>query len=110
MGKADAIIVELHEHVQPGCFRSFLKWLDGFEHEWQIEGNVDLSRGMIMKPSLTALLSIGRWMIWFGGHVISLPAEDRLAGKILTGTGDTHDSWVQRIHQNHIQPGGGQHG
>ncbi len=40
----DAIIVELHERMKPGCNRSFYVGSNGFDHEWSQGENVYLSR------------------------------------------------------------------
>lgn len=49
--RVDAIIVELHERMKPGCLRSFYNGSNGFDNEWKQGENVYLSRGMCMKPS-----------------------------------------------------------
>jgi len=42
--KVDAIIIELHEHLQPGCSRSFYNGSNGFDNEWLQGENIFLSR------------------------------------------------------------------
>ena len=42
--KVDAIIVELHERMKPGCNRSFYCGSLGFDNEWQRGENIYLSR------------------------------------------------------------------
>ena len=49
--KVDAIIVELHEHMKPGCVCSFYNGSNGFDHEWLKGENVYLSRGACMDPA-----------------------------------------------------------
>ncbi|MDX2108628.1 MAG: FkbM family methyltransferase [Verrucomicrobiota bacterium] len=41
----DAIIIELHERMKPGCNRSFYNGSNGFIDEWKQGENVYLSRG-----------------------------------------------------------------
>jgi FkbM family methyltransferase len=49
--KVDAIIIELHEKMQPGAVRSFYNGTAGFDHEWNQGENVFLSRkGGLIKP------------------------------------------------------------
>jgi FkbM family methyltransferase len=45
IGKVDSLIVELHEHMKPGCNRSFYHGTNGFDNEWKQGENVCLSRG-----------------------------------------------------------------
>ena len=40
----DALIVELHERMKPGCNRSFYLGSNGFDHEWSQGENIYLSR------------------------------------------------------------------
>ena len=44
IGKVNAIIVELHERMKPGCNRSFYNGSSGFDVEWNQGENVYLSR------------------------------------------------------------------
>ena len=47
--KVDALIVELHERMKPGCNRSFYKSTnDEFDHEWIQGENVYLSRRKVL--------------------------------------------------------------
>lgn len=46
--KVDAIIIELHERMKPGCNRSFYNGSNGFGQEWHQGENVCLSRGKIL--------------------------------------------------------------
>lgn len=43
--KVDALIVEIHEYMKPGCSRSFYNGSNGFDNEWHQGENVYLSRG-----------------------------------------------------------------
>lgn len=43
--RVDAIIVELHERMKPGCNRSFYRGSADFDREWQQGENIYLSRG-----------------------------------------------------------------
>jgi FkbM family methyltransferase len=43
--KVDALIIELHEYIKPGCNRSFYNGSNGFDYEWKQGENVYLSRG-----------------------------------------------------------------
>ena len=43
--KVDALIIELHERMKPGCNRSFYNGSNGFDREWRQGENVYLSRG-----------------------------------------------------------------
>lgn len=49
--RVDAIIVELHERMKPGCLRSFYNGSNGFDNEWKQGENVYLSRGMCLEPA-----------------------------------------------------------
>jgi FkbM family methyltransferase len=42
--KVDAIIIELHERMKPGCNRSFYNGSNGFDEEWLQGENIYLSR------------------------------------------------------------------
>jgi FkbM family methyltransferase len=42
--KVDILIVELHEHMKPGCNRSFYNSSNGFDNEWLQGENVYLTR------------------------------------------------------------------
>jgi FkbM family methyltransferase len=44
LGKVDALIVELHERLKPGCNRSFYQGTRGFDDEWLDGENVYLTR------------------------------------------------------------------
>jgi FkbM family methyltransferase len=44
IGRVDALIVELHERMKPGCNRSFYNGSGGFDNEWSQGENVYLSR------------------------------------------------------------------
>ncbi len=43
--RVDALIVELHERMKPGCNRSFLQGAKGFDNQWRQGENLYLSRG-----------------------------------------------------------------
>jgi len=43
--KVDALIIELHERMKPGCNHSFYNGSNGFDNEWHQGENVYLSRG-----------------------------------------------------------------
>ena len=47
--KINSIIIELHEHMKPGCNRSFYCGSTGFENEWKQGENIYLSRGNYLK-------------------------------------------------------------
>ena len=51
IGKVDALIVELHEQMKPGCNRSFYNATNGFDEEWHQGENEYLVRrdGCLMK-------------------------------------------------------------
>ena len=51
--KVDAMIVELHERMKPGCKRSFYKGSIGFDNKWQQGENVYLSRGRCLTRRYT---------------------------------------------------------
>jgi FkbM family methyltransferase len=44
MPKVDALIVELHEHLKPGCHRSFYNATNDFDLEWTDGENIYLSK------------------------------------------------------------------
>lgn len=44
IGNVDALIIELHEHMKPGCHRSFYNGSNGFDEEWRQGENVYLAR------------------------------------------------------------------
>jgi len=44
IGKVDALIVELHEHMKSGCNRSFYNATNDFDEEWHQGENVYLAR------------------------------------------------------------------
>lgn len=44
LDKVDMIIIELHEHLKPGCNRSFYLGSNGFDCEWTQGENIFLSR------------------------------------------------------------------
>lgn len=43
--RVDAIVIELHERMKPGCNRAFYGGSGGFDDEWQQGENICLSRG-----------------------------------------------------------------
>ncbi len=43
--RVDAIVIELHERMKPGCNRAFYNGSSGFDEEWQQGENICLSRG-----------------------------------------------------------------
>lgn len=45
INKVNALIVELHEGMKPGCLRSFYNGSNGFDTEWRQGENVYLSKG-----------------------------------------------------------------
>jgi FkbM family methyltransferase len=45
IGKVDALIIELHERLKPGCNRSFYNGSNGFDNEWSRGENLFLTRG-----------------------------------------------------------------
>lgn len=47
----DALIVELHERMKPGCNRSFYNGSSGFDKEWHQGENIYLSRGNKISPN-----------------------------------------------------------
>ena len=47
--KVNAIIIELHERMKPGCNRSFYCGSNGFDAEWKQGENVYLSRKNFIK-------------------------------------------------------------
>ncbi len=51
--KVDAMIIELHENMKPGCLRSFYNGSNGFDSEWQQGENVCLSRGAGLQKRTT---------------------------------------------------------
>lgn len=48
--KVNSIIAELHEHMKPGCTRSFYNGTNGFEIEWRRGENIYLSRRAFIAP------------------------------------------------------------
>jgi FkbM family methyltransferase len=44
INKVDILIIELHEHLKPGCRRSFYKATNDFKNEWIKGENIYLSR------------------------------------------------------------------
>ena len=46
IGKVDALIIELHEHLKPGCNRSFYCGTIGFDREWMQLGSVYAERSV----------------------------------------------------------------
>jgi hypothetical protein len=42
--KVDSLIIELHECMKPGCYRSFYNGSNGFDDEWQQGEKVYLTR------------------------------------------------------------------
>lgn len=53
IGKVDALIVELHERLKPGCCRSFYNGSNGFDEEWRQGENIYLARhrGCLARPT-----------------------------------------------------------
>jgi len=49
IGKVDAIIIELHERMKPGCEKSFVSGSKGFDRQWTQGENVYLARGDRLK-------------------------------------------------------------
>ena len=47
--RVDSMIVELHEFMKPGAYRSFYNGSNGFAQEWLQGENVYLTRGRILK-------------------------------------------------------------
>jgi FkbM family methyltransferase len=45
IGRVDAIVIELHDRMKPGCSDSFYSGAVGFDHHWFQGENVFLSRG-----------------------------------------------------------------
>lgn len=45
INRVDVLIVELHERMKAGCYRSFYCGSNGFDNEWKQGENVYLSRG-----------------------------------------------------------------
>jgi FkbM family methyltransferase len=43
--RVNALIIELHEHLKPGCNRSFYHGTNGFDQEWFQGENIYLARG-----------------------------------------------------------------
>lgn len=52
IGNVNALIVELHEYLKPGCNRSFYNGSNGFDNEWYQGENVYLSRGKTLTKHL----------------------------------------------------------
>jgi hypothetical protein len=44
IGKVDALIIELHDRMKPGCSRSFYEGSKGFDNKWLRGENVYLTR------------------------------------------------------------------
>jgi FkbM family methyltransferase len=54
IGKIQAMIIELHERMKPGCNRSFYNGSNGFNFEWLQGGSVYLSRiGSCLAPRMS---------------------------------------------------------
>lgn len=51
--RVDALIIELHEHIKPGCNQSFYNASKSFNNEWQQGENVFLSKGNLLKRPCT---------------------------------------------------------
>ena len=49
--KVESMIVELHEGLKPGCYRSFYSGTPGFSSEWHQGENIYLSRGNLKQCS-----------------------------------------------------------
>jgi len=45
ISKVDTLIIELHEHIKPGCNESFYNGSKGFNNSWKKGENIFLSRG-----------------------------------------------------------------
>jgi FkbM family methyltransferase len=45
VGQIEALIVELHDRIKPGCSVSFYRWVKEFDYEWKQGENVFLTRG-----------------------------------------------------------------
>lgn len=54
--KVNALIIELHESMKPGCIRSFYNGSNGFDDEWKHRENLYLSKGKYLTKRLK-----GRW-------------------------------------------------
>lgn len=55
LARVDAMIVELHDRMKPGCSRSFDDGTPGFDHRWEQGENVYLSRvGSVVRPRSSA--------------------------------------------------------
>ena len=55
LANVDALIIELHERLRPGCSRNFYNQTNGFGAEWMQGENVFLARpGSLMKSQLNA--------------------------------------------------------
>src|SRR6266850_283034 len=52
IGKVEALIIELHEHMKPGCNRSFYNGTNGFDDEWKQGENVYLAKGKYLTRRL----------------------------------------------------------
>ena len=52
IGKVEALIIELHEHMKPGCNRSFYNGTNGFDDEWKQGENVYLTKGKYLTRRL----------------------------------------------------------
>lgn len=53
LNRVDAIVIELHERLKPGCNRSFYCGSSGFEKEWMQGENICLSRKRCIKRTPT---------------------------------------------------------
>jgi len=47
IGKVNALIIELHDRLRPGCSRSFYNGSNGFDYEWQKDNIVFIRRNTI---------------------------------------------------------------
>lgn len=45
IGNVRSVIIELHEHLKPGCDRSFFTGTPGFDNEWRQGENLYLTKG-----------------------------------------------------------------
>ena len=52
IGRVDALIVELHDYLWPGCARAVYNGSNGFDAEWQRAENVYLTRTGLLSPAV----------------------------------------------------------
>lgn len=43
--KVDAIVIELHDFIRPGCLDGFRKCVKDFDHEWLLGENMIVTKG-----------------------------------------------------------------